>query len=387
MAGNLLFRAVSFSHLDQFIMAKNAWNLAQRNTLVNIVFLRIGSSHELDNRLDYIHSCLRRRWIGSWKRASPYFSTLCRVTELKLAGAVLPIGFGLGISELLQLRHLTIERCCCEGRGGFINTKLRLRTLHIDVMCWHQENEDLELICSCPELQSLSITCHETICHAWDLTGKVLPTTVVELELSAPHSFWTNDRSTDAHTIATVFIILQRFTNVKILTIPRGMGCMPRNFGKERFFGRNIECYSGPACFIPYIASKTALLTKIQLVTHCFYSMHLDANLPRDLVVEDFHVNLTPWDTAYVQMMMQRLSSVKRLSLKWDWLPTNTAILYEVVIDNCMHLRNLLHLTLSPLTSINEQYLTRIRENCPTITSVTVDDERWIYTDRWHLVS
>ncbi|KAJ3859086.1 hypothetical protein EV359DRAFT_68468 [Lentinula novae-zelandiae] len=192
---------------------------------------------------------------------------------------------------------------------------------------------------------------------------KVLPSTVVELKLSASHSFWTNDSPTNVHTIDIIFTLLQRFTNVKILTIPRGMGCMLCNCGKEQLFGRHIECYSGPACFIPYIASKTTHLS---------------------LVVEDFHVNLSPWDTAYVQTMMEQLSSVKRLTLQWDWLPTNTAILYEVVIKNCMHLHNLLHLTLSPLTSINEQYLMRIRENCPTITSVIVDNERWIYTDHWH---
>ncbi|KAJ3916316.1 hypothetical protein F5877DRAFT_81005 [Lentinula edodes] len=129
MVGNLLFRAVSFSHLDQFITAKNAWNLAQRNTMRNIVFLHIGSSHELDSCQDYIHSRHRRRWIGSWQRASPIFPTLSRVTELKLAGAVLPTGFASGISELTQLRHLTIERCCCEGPGGFSKRRLGLDML------------------------------------------------------------------------------------------------------------------------------------------------------------------------------------------------------------------------------------------------------------------
>ncbi|KAJ4478725.1 hypothetical protein C8J55DRAFT_489534 [Lentinula edodes] len=115
--------------------------------------------------------------------------------------------------------------------------------------------------------------------------------------------------------------------------------------------------------------------------------MHLDADLPKDLVVEDFHVKLSPWDTAYLKTMIKRLPSVKTLFIQWDWLPTDTVTLYEVVIANCSHLPQLLHLTLSPLTSISQQNLLRIRETCPTITTVTVGDQRWMYTGSWKLIN
>lgn len=52
-----------------------------------------------------------------------------------------------------------------------------------------------------------------------------------------------------------------------------------------------------------------------------------------------------------------------------------------------MHLQQLNQLILSPVMSIEREILVRFQEKCPTLTSVHVGCQRWIFADVWKLQS
>ncbi|KAH7869397.1 uncharacterized protein C8R40DRAFT_1176709 [Lentinula edodes] len=323
IVGNLVFRSVYFPRPDKLRLAKRTWDLSKRNVTADILFMQIGTPHQSDTALDYVHFRQRKRWIASWRTASGLLSSFSRLTEIVLAGAVLPSDFGKGLSLLIHLRNLEVKRCCCEGVAHFSDVNLPLRRLRLEMICWHDQNQDLDVICSCDRLVSLSVAWHSTIGNEWVWMDRNLPTTVEELSVSASQSFWSNTSPLDSDTMSCLFTFLQQFPKLRILTLPKGMGCMMRNSDKQCSFGYNIEHYCGPIRFIRHIASKSTLLMNIHLVNHCFYTIRVDEDLPDDLVVENFHLDITIWDPKSIEILMKKISCVKRLSLKWDWLPRN----------------------------------------------------------------
>lgn len=323
MVGNIVFRSVSFHHLTELALAKRTWESTNRNVIEHIKYIRLGSIHKSDTALGFVHSRHRRRWIASWRRSSTFLPTFHRLTEVILAGAVLPSSFVNDLSILPHLHGLELKRCCCEGITDFSNVNLRIKKLCLKMMCWHDKNQDLDMICSCQNLISLSITWHNTMSQQWVWSGKKLPTTVEKLALSASRSFWTNVSPPYSETIDCIFTLFYQFPNLMDLTLPDGMGCMPHNLNKHWSFGKNIRYYFGPVRFLPYITSKSTLLTDIHIVNHCFHTAFANEDVPKDLIVENLHVNVSIWDSEAVRILMERIPCVKRLSLKWDWIPRN----------------------------------------------------------------
>ncbi|KAJ3870641.1 hypothetical protein F5051DRAFT_434479 [Lentinula edodes] len=85
----------------------------------------------------------------------------------------------------------------------------------------------------------------------------------------------------------------------------------------------------------------------LYLVNEFYFLTQLDVDLPTDLIVEQLHINL--------------ISSVKRLCLQWNSLPRCPEKLYEEIVDNCKYLRQLQHLSLVPFSSVDKQFLVKLK--------------------------
>ncbi|KAJ4492443.1 hypothetical protein C8R41DRAFT_867315 [Lentinula lateritia] len=67
------------------------------------------------------------------------------------------------------------------------------------------------------------------------------------------------------------------------------------------------------------------------------------------------------WDNAAVKILFLRTSSVKWLCLQWNSLPRCPEKLCEEIVDNCKYLWQLQHLSLVPFSSVDKQFLVKLK--------------------------